>query len=353
MIGCKSSVTFFSNPEIQFLDEHIVTNDSIFSGSSIGGLSGIDYNPISNHFNLVCDDAYNPRFYQANIAFKDFKIDTIIFEKLTKFDTTSQLLVNRNVLDLEGIRMFDNTFLFSSEGSINYQKEPSIFQTDRNGKILYSYTLPSYFLADSTAINQPRHNAVFEGITVSFDKKGFWAATELPLEKDGYEPSYNSNGAPVRLTYFDFKLKKAIKQFIYSLDKLSKDPKGTFAVNGVTEILQISKKQFLVLEREYVAGYGTQGNNVRIYLADFTNATNTLNDVVLKEKHIPATKKLLFTFESVRSQLTRQIVDNLEGMTFGPKLPNGNLSLLLVADNNFNPPAQQLNQFILLELKFN
>ncbi|PTI78758.1 hypothetical protein BU064_06995, partial [Staphylococcus succinus] len=29
-------------------------------------------------------------------------------------------------------------------------------------------------------------------------------------------------------------------------------------------------------------------------------------------------------------------VDNIEGMTFGKKLPNGNDSLVLVVDNNFN-----------------
>jgi hypothetical protein len=29
--------------------------------------------------------------------------------------------------------------------------------------------------------------------------------------------------------------------------------------------------------------------------------------------------------------------DNIEGVTFGPLLPNGHKTLLFIADNNFNP----------------
>jgi hypothetical protein len=42
-------------------------------------------------------------------------------------------------------------------------------------------------------------------------------------------------------------------------------------------------------------------------------------------------------------------VDNLEGMTFGPALPNGKRSLVLVSDNNFNP--LQLTQFLAFEVQ--
>ena len=48
-----------------------------------------------------------------------------------------------------------------------------------------------------------------------------------------------------------------------------------------------------------------------------------------------------------------EIVDNIEGITFGPKLPNGNQSLLLVTDDNFQIYGKQLNQFILLEIQLN
>jgi hypothetical protein len=41
-------------------------------------------------------------------------------------------------------------------------------------------------------------------------------------------------------------------------------------------------------------------------------------------------------------------LDNLEGMTLGPRLPDGSQSLVLVSDNNFNDI--QLTQFLLFRL---
>ena len=44
--------------------------------------------------------------------------------------------------------------------------------------------------------------------------------------------------------------------------------------------------------------------------------------------------------------------DNLEAMAFGPRLPNGNPTLLLMSDDNFSAAggSPQVNQFILLEI---
>ena len=44
-------------------------------------------------------------------------------------------------------------------------------------------------------------------------------------------------------------------------------------------------------------------------------------------------------------------LDNLEGMTLGPQLPDGTRSLLLVSDDNFND--LQATQFLLFRLRGN
>ena len=41
-------------------------------------------------------------------------------------------------------------------------------------------------------------------------------------------------------------------------------------------------------------------------------------------------------------------LDNVEGMTFGPRLPDGRRSVVLVSDNNF--AASQFTQFLLFAL---
>ncbi|PTL06907.1 esterase-like activity of phytase family protein, partial [Staphylococcus gallinarum] len=42
-------------------------------------------------------------------------------------------------------------------------------------------------------------------------------------------------------------------------------------------------------------------------------------------------------------------IDNIEGMTFGKQLPNGNDSLVLVTDNNFN--QSQKTELIAFEVQ--
>ncbi|AXT50094.1 esterase-like activity of phytase family protein [Aquimarina sp. BL5] len=337
---------------IQYLDEYVIYNDSIFEGSKIGGLSGIEYNKEKNTYYVVCDDAKNPRFYKASITLENNKFNKVAVDQLIKIKDQHNQFLDKNVADLEAIRTFGkDKFIFASEGSIKHNYNPAIFITDAAGNYRKKFQLPSYFLTDSTSVNKPRHNGIFEGLVNDITSKGYWAAMELPLELDGEEPTIDNSGTPVRITHFNINTNQADFQFTYPLDKLSKDPKGKFGVNGVTALQQLTKNQFLIVERGYAAGYGTQGNTVRIYLTNTKDVTNTLDFESLKDKkYQSATKQLLFDFESIRNQLTDQIIDNIEGITFGPILANGNQSLLLISDNNFNPITEQINQLILLEL---
>ena len=43
-------------------------------------------------------------------------------------------------------------------------------------------------------------------------------------------------------------------------------------------------------------------------------------------------------------------LDNIEGIAWGPKLPNGNDTLVLVSDNNFNT-ASQITQLLAFEVQ--
>lgn len=125
-----------------------------------------------------------------------------------------------------------------------------------------------------------------------------------------------------------------------------------FAVNGVTDLLEYAPDRFLILERGFASGHGSNGNTVRIYDVDARLGTNTLNRNNLKVTfYNPAKKELVFDLKKVRKHLDKKIIDNIEGITFGPDLPNGNKSIILVSDNNFNTLAPQLNQIILLEFK--
>jgi hypothetical protein len=120
-------------------------------------------------------------------------------------------------------------------------------------------------------------------------------------------------------------------------------------VNGPTEILALSESRFLVLERSF--SVGVVGNQVRLYEINISNATNVLNIASLTSgNHTPVTKRLVLDFETLKVQLGG--IANLEGMTFGPKLPNGRQSLIVVADDNFPTAdsATDRNQFLVFEV---
>lgn len=347
--SCGTTKTIdHKNIELSFLDDFILPENLEIEGTKVGGLSGIDH--YDGIYYLVCDHPGNPRFYKASIEINKKKIDTVLISEMIELDRTSKFFKN-NTLDLESIRynVEKNELVLSSEGSINNGKDPSIFHISPNGEFLLNYSLPDYFSASGE--QKPRNNGVFEGLTESLDKSGYWAGMELPLEKDGSKPKLFPTKSPVRITHFNKETGEPTRQFVMQLENITKIPWMYFAVNGLTEILEYAPNRFLVLERAFSAGHGTNGNTVRIFDVDARNASNTLNIGNLrKDAYTAATKKLVFDFKSVRKQLKKNIIDNLEGMTFGPDLPNGNKTLLLVSDDNFSSIGKQISQIILMEV---
>lgn len=348
LLGCGTSKKIISNDkQLVFLDDFIIAEDLEIEGTKVGGLSGIDYH--HNQYLLVCDHPGNPRFYIAQIKVDQKKIDTVIISEVIELERSSEFLKNK-ILDLEAIRLGteEKEIIITSEGSIQNGKDPAIFKVTPEGEFISSFSLPSYF--KTSGEQEPRNNGVFEGLSRSVDGKGYWTGMELPLKKDGSKPKLFPTKSPVRITHFNNN-GKPNRQFVMQLEGITKIPWLYFAVNGLTELLEYEPNRFLVLERAFSAGHGTGGNTVRIFDVDARSATNTLDEVNLRKADYTAAKKtLLFDFKSVRKQLKEEIIDNLEGMTFGPDLPNGNKSLLLVSDNNFNSLGRQINQIILMEL---
>tara|TARA_B110001454_G_scaffold202723_1_gene210042 strand:+ start:1322 stop:2407 length:1086 start_codon:yes stop_codon:yes gene_type:complete len=334
-----------------FLDEYVVKDSLALNNSFIGGLSGIDYS--NGFFYFVVDDSKDPRFLKAEIDIKQGKINSVKFKNVVYLNDTTTAFYNENILDLESIFIDKETqeVNFVSEGSISKGKKPSVFTTDSLGNFVHSYIIPDYFIPNT--IPKLKHNGVFEGSSKGVNGKGFWVAMESPLIVDGDEPSFKKASSPIRITYFDKKSKKAIKQFAYQLEHITKPSKGKINLNGLTCILEYKENHFFIIERTYQSGYGNYGNGVKIFDAHIDETTTNILDIEsLKESDfISLKKRIIFDFEDVRDKLTKGIVDNIEGVTFGPKLANGNQSLILVSDDNFQLYGKQLNQIVLLEIE--
>lgn len=347
LAGCKSSkIGSTRNLELRFLDEYVVAEGLQVEGTKVGGLSEIDYH--GDRYFLVSDDPGNPRFYKVDIQLDGETIDTIIFNETVPVSALSE-----EHLDLEGI-LYDpkeNHYILASEGSVKKEKDPLVFSITPEGEFADSYHSPQNMRAASE--KKPRNNGTFEGLAWSHDVKGIWAAMELPLVTDGPKAKLVRTKSPVRITYFNKKTKEAEKQFPYMLEPVAKIPWMYFAVNGVTALLEYAPDKFLVVERGFASGHGSKGNTVRIFDVDATLATNTLDRNNLRVTfYNPAKKELVYDFKWAKKFLGEDFIDNIEGITFGPTLPNGNQTLILVSDNNFNNLGRQLNQFILMEINF-
>jgi hypothetical protein len=344
ILGCnRTSVKTHNTVELNFLDEFVLPEAILVDSTLVGGLSGIDY--YGGNYYLACDDPYNPRYYIADININKLEISDISIEKVIRIQDTSRYF------DMESIRYDPKTdmVLFTSEGHIKSQKNPLFFSSDSTGKIENYFKIPLAFYSNSE--QGPRHNGTLEGLSNSYNANGYWIAMESPLEIDGPEPQLRKTKSPVRITYINTNTNKATSQFGYYLDPVAKQPQEDFSINGLTELLQYDINSFFVIERSYSSGLGNQGYTVKIFNVDATKATNTIKmDSLTGKDYMPAKKTLLLDFENYRDKLTNGSIDNIEGMTFGPTLFNGNKSLILVADNNFNNLDPQLNQFILLEI---
>lgn len=344
-MGCKTTKT---NPsatyQIKFLDEYILEADKTFENIKIGGLSGIDYN--GEHFILVSDKSKKPDIFKV-----DIKIDNQSIKSVEFLDAQILKCYDINRFDPESIRFLpDNTgYLISTEGYIKTDENAQIIEVDMQGQCVKYYDLPQYF--DVNLPNKPIHNGVFEGLTIDDNDNGFWVINELPLEEDGKKPKLYNTQSLLRMTHYQFENTKPDYQLAYDLERLIKIPFLPFGLNGATEILQLDKKHIIVLERSYSAGHGSKGNRVKLFLVDISEAENILDQQNIKKyKGQSLPKTLLFDSKHIKKQLAKSFIDNIEGLTFGPDLANGNKSLILMSDNNFNDFGKQLNQFILLEL---
>ena len=100
------------------------------------------------------------------------------------------------------------------------------------------------------------------------------------------------------------------------------------------------------MRSQFSVGAPDTGNTIKLYSvafpgADDVNGADSLAGAL--DGIRPVQKTLLLDLDTLGIPL-----DNVEGMTLGPTLPDGRRSFVLVSDNNF--AASQFTQFLLLGL---
>lgn len=346
---------------LKFINEYEVPYNQAFNGTTIGGLSGIDYDSEKDVYYMISDDrsAINPaRFYTAKISLSAKGIDTV------QWIATSPMLQSNgrpypnskqdpaHTPDPEAIRYNRraNELIWTSEGERIVRgkdivlENPAITRISLDGKYIDTFPLPANLLMRATE-KGPRQNGVLEGLTFDNKFKTLYVNVEEPLYEDGPRADTKPNNAWIRIYKYDVASKKNMAQYAYHLEPIAypATPVDAFKINGIPDIFAIGNNRLIVLERSFSSG--RLPCTIKVFLADLNGAEDIKENssLIINPVTKPIKKKLLLNMDNLKIY-----TDNIEGVTFGPTLANGHRTFLFVSDNNF--ASFQKTQILLFEI---
>jgi hypothetical protein len=347
--------------DVEFLGEVVIPTGTIVAGTEVGGLSSITYDERRDVYYVLSDDQGNRptgdpvRYYTASIDLDDGRFDP---GDLTLTGTTTLLdddgeRFAPGGLDPEGLALANPGSLYAtSEGNILADPiiDPFIRRYNLRGRVTAELPIPDYYLPDG-ADRGVRFNLGFESLNPTPHGREMVTAGEGALLQDGPASTFD-NGSLARILIYDLARRLPEAEYVYEVAPWA-EPSAIFGVNGIVEILPIdSAGTMLVMERSFSVGGilgGGTGNVVVLNEISTEGATDVLGVDALYQGGVPipftpVAQRPVFAFDDLGIP-----IDNIEGMTFGPTLPDGRRTLVIVSDNNFN--AGQFTQFMVLALE--
>lgn len=347
---------------LKFIGEYDLPHNLSFGNTTVGGLSGIDYDPKKNQYYLISDDrsSINPaRFYKAQISISDSGIRSVNFTDVFYLRRPNGTVYPNakedpaHTPDPEAIRFNPRTneCVWSSEGEriikndVTILEDPSIIAMTTEGEYLDSFALSSNTRMHASE-SGTRQNGVFEGLSFSRDYHSLYVSVEEPLFEDGPRAGIGDSSGWIRIIKYDVDLKKPVAQYAYKIEPVAypPEPAGAFRINGVPDILEVADNKLLVIERSFSTG--RKPCTIRVFLADLSVASDIRGIRSLRRENnwTPAAKKLILDMDTLGIY-----TDNIEGVCFGPRLTNGHATLLFIADNNFD--KAEISQLLLFEIQ--
>ncbi len=328
------------------------TRSQTVGGTTVGGLSGIDYDASSNAYRIVSDDRGETsgpygRYYTASIALASGNPLTT-YTGVSTIKTPTGGSFGAAGIDPEAIRYRNGQTWVASEGDVApTAQNPFVRAYDAAGNQVRDLTVPAKFLP-GTAGQGIRDNLAFESLAFSADGDSLFTATEGALMQDGPAAAFGV-GTTSRLLQFDL-ASGSTKEFACNVNPVAVAPTGAspFAVSGLVDLLAVDATHLLALERSFSTG---SGNTIKLYELDLAGATDVSGmDSLVGATYTAASKRLVFDFNAGIGQgLSPAQMDNVEGMTWGPTLADGSRSLIFVSDDNFDATNAVGTQFFALK----
>lgn len=237
-------------------------------------------------------------------------------------------------LDPEAIRVVRRDPL---EFLISDEYGPLVIRFDAQGREIGRLDVPARLQPRLTASGAAdplwgrADNAGMEGLAVTPDQQSAWGMMQRPLLQDHAYQGEERVGRNCRFVQFPLTGTGGPgAEFVYQLDSPG---------NGISEVLAVNDRQFLVLERDGKAG--KKSTVKRLYLSDLTGATDVSRVERLPADQLPSSiqpvsKQLFLDLLAPAHRIpVESIAEKFEGLTFGPPLPDGRALLLISVDNDF------------------
>ncbi|HEY7676273.1 MAG TPA: esterase-like activity of phytase family protein, partial [Candidatus Methylomirabilis sp.] len=298
--------------------------------------------------------SYQDRYYLLDIRVAPGTVTAILARATLLTNEAGQTLTGSSAafdssgspasrrFDPEGLRVSKNGTFFVSD-----EYGPYIYEFSATGQRLRRLNVPARFLiANPSAIGTSelpsppapppgntsgrQANRGMEGLAISPDGTKLLGIMQSPLIQDGALNAQNQRrGVNCRILEIDLAT-GATREFLYQLDDRS---------NGVNEILAINDHTLLVIERDGNAGGAAVTK--KIFHLDMTGATEISGMASLPQTGLPPgvtpVSKALFIdlLDPAFALAGPDFPEKIEGLAFGPDLPDGRRLLLVTSDNDF------------------
>ncbi|MBE9222450.1 esterase-like activity of phytase family protein [Cyanobacterium stanieri LEGE 03274] len=341
----------FLDLSLEYLDTYELKIQD-YENTKVGGFSGITYNQQKDYFYVISDDRSRlapARFYTVKINIENDKIDDVILENVTFLKDNNGELYANDTIDPEAIALSPrNSIFISSEGISHLRVAPFINEYDLDGNLLSEVPIPKRYIYNKEEKKGIQDNYGFESLTIKAnatmaqDPFRLFTGSELALTQDFNDkiPETLLRSRMMHYVVNPFGQPVLISENLYPVNQ------ADFGViyNGLNELYALPEEGYLLsLERTF----GLRGFGAKIFQIVMANATD-----IYAEKSLAGNidninlikKKLLLNLKDLNIDF-----DNLEGLTFGPRLPDGSQSLILVSDNNFKYSTEK-TQFLLFKI---
>jgi len=332
----------------QLLGQVTLPSGTSFQETAFGGLSGITYDAARGVYYAISDDRSQldaARFYTLRIDLANgVPRAGVQVVATTVLRNARGRTFAANDVDPESIALTGRrTLVISSEGDASRGIAPFVREFDLRGAQVATLPVPGHYRPAADRTTGVRNNLAFESGGTTEDRTTYVTGTENALVQDG-RTATTTTRSPARLLRYRLSDRRLLGELVYEVEPAKQPTRaGGSAGNGLADLLPLSSTRLLALERGYSSGVG---NTPRLYEVDLAGATNVRGRRALPADLAgvtPVSKRLVLDLATLGITL-----DNLEGLTFGPRLADGRRSLVLVSDDNFS--ATQQTQFLFFAL---